>query len=128
MSTYRSFEDLSIYKKSCIIRKEIFELVKTFPSDEKFRLVDQIIRSTRKCPANIAEGHGRFHFQENIQFNRIARGSLTETIDHLNVALECKYLSPEKHLLLKNGVTELIKMINGYIRYLNKVKSNEKNK
>lgn len=67
----------------------VFEMVKSFPKEEKFRLSDQLIRSTRKCPANIAEGHGRYHWQENIQYNRIARGSLTESIDHLNVAKEC---------------------------------------
>ena len=74
------------------MRKRIFELTKSFPIEEKFKLTDQIIRSTRKCPANIAEGHGRFHFQENIQFCRITRGSLTETQDHLNCAFECNYI------------------------------------
>ena len=89
----RSFEELEIYKRSCVFRKKIFELSKTFPSSEKFKLVDQLVRSTRKCPANIAEGHGRFHYQENIQYCRIARGSLTEAQDHLNCAYECEYIT-----------------------------------
>lgn len=105
MNNYKSFEDLNIYKKSCKIRIEIFELVKGFPKEEKFRLADQMIRSTRKCPANIAEGHGRFHLQENIQYNRIARGSLTETIDHLNVALECAYINGIQHTVLKKKLS-----------------------
>lgn len=84
---HRSFEELNVYKKAVLIRKQIYELVKAFPSEEKYRLVDQLIRSTRKCPANIAEGHGRYNFQENTRFNRIARGSLTETLDHLKRSL-----------------------------------------
>lgn len=115
---HRSFEELNVYKKSVQVRKLVYELVKRFPSEEKFRLTDQLIRSTRKCPANIAEGHGRFHFQENIQFNRIARGSLMETIDHLTVALECNYIDEKNYQELKELVTDNIKLINGYINYL----------
>ncbi len=114
----RSFEELEIYKKSRALRKEVFELTKAFPKEELYKLTDQIIRSTRKCPANIAEGHGRFHFQENIQFCRIARGSLTETIEHLNCALDCNYISLEKYLYLKTEIETILKMINGYISYL----------
>ncbi|MFT5386319.1 MAG: four helix bundle protein [Saprospiraceae bacterium] len=58
----RSFEDLEIYKKARVLRNDIFKLTSSFPAEEKYRLTDQIIRSTRKCPANIAEGHGRYHF------------------------------------------------------------------
>lgn len=126
MNTYKSFEELEIYKMACKIRRDIFDLVKVFPVAEKYRLVDQIIRSTRKCPANIAEGHGRFHWQENIQFNRIARGSLTETIDHLNVAIECGYIQKSQYEDLKKSITSEIKMINGYIRYLTSKKSKNK--
>lgn len=114
----RSFKDLEIYKRACVLRKSIFELTKTFPPEEKFKLSDQIIRSTRKCPANIAEGHGRFHFKENIQYCRIARGSLTETQDHLSVAFECAYINENYFIRYNNEIENLIKMINGYIRYL----------
>ena len=84
-----SLKELKIYQNAKKIRKQIWKLAATFPSEEKSRLCDQIIRSTRKCPANIAAGYGRFHWQENIQYCRIARGSLMETIDHLSVAQEC---------------------------------------
>ena len=80
--------DLEIWKKSRVFRKDISALAKSFPDFEKYKLVDQIIRSSRSITANIAEGHGRFHYQENIQFCRTARGSLHETFDHLTVALD----------------------------------------
>ena len=85
-------KNLVISKKSEILRNEISELVKDFPKEEKFRLTDQMTRSSRSVTANIAEGHGRFHFQENIQYCRQARGSLIETFNHLTVALDDGYL------------------------------------
>ncbi|MCF8332087.1 MAG: four helix bundle protein [Bacteroidales bacterium] len=79
----RNFEDLELYKECRNFRIEISNLVKTFPNDEKYRIANQILRSSRSITANIAEGHGRYHYQENIQFCRQARGSLTETLEHL---------------------------------------------
>ncbi len=64
----KSFEELNCWKKAASLRRKISILVKTFPREEKYRLVDQMIRSSRSAPAQIAEGFGRFHFQENIQF------------------------------------------------------------
>ena len=82
------FTELLVWKKSSDFRLKIFTLCDRFPKEEKYRLVDQMIRSSRSICANIAEGHGRFHYQENIQFCRISRGSISETIDHLICARE----------------------------------------
>lgn len=92
---YQSFEDLDVWKLARGFRNEISMLIKKFPDDEKYKLTDQIIRSSRSITANIAEGYGRFHYQENIQFCRVARGSLTETKDHLICAFDCQYISEE---------------------------------
>jgi len=121
---YNSFEELNVYKNAILLRQEMRKLALTFPPEEKYQLTDQLIRSTRKCPAQIAEGHGRYHHQENIQYCRIARGSLYETIDHLICAKECVYITNEYLEIKKGQITTLIKMINGYIRFLN----NEKKK
>jgi four helix bundle protein len=74
--TKSTFETLEVWKEARILRKEISNLVKQFPSVEQFRLSDQMIRASRSVTANITEGHGRYHFQESIQFCRQARGSL----------------------------------------------------
>jgi four helix bundle protein len=71
------------------------QLAKRLPKEEKYRLSDQIIRASRSVTANIAEGFGRFHHQENIQFCRQARGSLMELIDHLSVTLDENYITKE---------------------------------
>ena len=118
-----NLEDLNIYKAAKELRKKVYQLVSTFPKDEKYRLTDQLIRSTRKCPANIAEGYGRFHYQENTQYCRIARGSLTETLDHLSCAQECNYIDAKTYAEFSEETLTLIKMINGYIRYLQRQKS-----
>lgn len=84
---FGSFEDLEVYKKCRELRIEVSNVVNQhFPEHEKYSLKSQIIKSSRSITANIAEGAGRYHFQENIQFCRISRGSLTETLDHLIVA------------------------------------------
>lgn len=84
----KTFEDLACYQKARKFRKLISNFGKTLPKQEEYRLKDQIIRSSRSVTANIAEGFGRHHHQENAQFCRQARGSLTESLDHLNVALD----------------------------------------
>src|SRR3972149_9873368 len=88
-----TFEDLDAWKVCARIRNDIADLAKTLPPEEKFRLADQMIRASRSVTANIAEGFGRFHYQESIQFCRQARGSLYELLDHLTVALDEGYVS-----------------------------------
>lgn len=117
-----SITDLEVWKKARVFRNEISKLCKSLPSEEKYRLIDQMVRSSRSVSANIAEGHGRFHFQENVQFCRIARGSLIETLDHLTVALDEKYIDEKVFNNFNAQYEELIKMLNGYISYLKKRK------
>ncbi len=81
-----------------------------------------MIRASRSVTANIAEGHGRYHFQENIQFCRQARGSLYELLDHLTVALDENYISDDIFNIFKNKIFSIVKILNGYISYLKKQK------
>lgn len=120
------FRNLDVWQKGRDLRKEIWELCKRFPSEEKYRLADQMIRASRSVTANIAEGYGRFHYQENIQFCRQSRGSLYELIDHIDVAKECDYINKEQEGYLLNKIEETIKLLNGYIRYLQTRKKNSK--
>lgn len=85
-----SFTELEVWKQSRKIRMWVTDLTKRFPGEEKYRLADQIIRSSRSVGNNIAEGHGRFHYQDNIRFCIMARGSLSETLDHLKLPLMIK--------------------------------------
>jgi four helix bundle protein len=124
----KSFEELDCWKKAYELRKKLSELVKKFPSDEKYRLTDQVIRSSRSVTANIAEGFGRFHYQEYAQYCRQSRGSLFELVDHLIVARDEKYISEAEYLSLKAEIEGCLIVLNGFINYLLKAKAQSASK
>jgi four helix bundle protein len=98
---------------------------KNFPEEEKYRLSDQMIRASRSSTACIAEGYGRYHYQESIQYCRQSRGSLYELIDHVDVAVECDYLTNKHAESLIEEIKTAIKILNGYINYLKNRKENK---
>jgi len=112
------FRDLKIWQQAKKLRDDLFEFCQSLPPDEKYRLLDQIIRASRSVSANIAEGYGRYHYQENIQFLRQARGSLFELIDHMDVVLSCKYILDTDRKTFVQRIEDLIRGVNGYIKYL----------
>ena len=115
-------ENLETWKKARDLRIAISVFAKTLPDEEKYRLKNQIIRSSRSVAANIAEGYGRFHFQEAIQYCRQARGSLFETEEHLICALDEGYIQKEEFDTLILSLKDCLKVLNGYISYLKKEK------
>lgn len=121
---FGDFRDLDAWKKSRAIRVKIRDLCAALPPEEKYSLVSQMVRASRSATACIAEGYGRYHYQENIQFCRQARGSLFELVDHLLVAHECQYISVGKQDEIIDEIKVAIKILNGYIRYLQKRKEN----
>jgi four helix bundle protein len=115
-----AFTDLEVWKKARLLRNNISELTKSFPAEEKYRLIGQIIRSSRSIGNNIAEGHGRFHYLDASKFLTNARGSAAETIDHLIVAFDNNFIDNQTLETLKSDCEECMRMINGYIAYLKK--------
>jgi len=77
-------------------------------------------RASVSVKNNIAEGHGRWHYLENMRFCRIARGSVDELIDDLNVCQDEEYANQVLVNELKVMAYDLIRRINGYIAYLRK--------
>lgn len=122
---FGDFRDLEVWQRCKSIRVQVWKLCRTFPNEEKFRLSDQMIRSSRSSSACIAEGYGRYHYQENIQFCRQSRGSLYELIDHLDAAEECGYIDDKKAESLIDETKTTIRILNGYIKYLKKRKETE---
>ena len=125
-SIIRTFEDLDVWKVCRDLRTQIAAIVRTFPKEEQYRLRDQLIRASRSVTANLAEGYGRFHYAENIQFARQARGSLYEIIDHLTVAQEEKLISDETFTLVRESVLRAVLVVNGFIRYLSKARTSSR--
>ena len=122
------FEELEIWKKAHTLKMEISTATKSFPAEEKFRLVDQITRSSRSIGSLIAEGHGRFSYPDQIHFCVQARGSLTETINHLIDALDANYISETILDEYRTKYKELERMLNGYITYLRTQKDSKSSK
>jgi four helix bundle protein len=118
----KSFEDLEVWQFCRELRKRLTKLAKYLPGEEKFRLADQIIRAARSVTNNLAEGYGRFHYQENIQFCRQSRGSLYELIDHLIICLDDDYINNDEFTKYRDDCIRGIQLMNGYIRYLSKQK------
>jgi len=119
------FRELEVWKEAREFRKNISSVVKAFPDYEKYKLSDQLIRASRSITANISEGYGRFHYQENIQFCRQARGSLMECLDHLICALDEKYINQTTFDKFENHYDKILRMLNGYIAYLKKRKKED---
>ena len=119
---YGRFEDLKIWQMARKFRKNIYGTAKKFPKFEQFGLASQIRNAAISITANIAEGHGRYHYKEEMQFMRIARGSLNEVLDHLYTAIDEEYITQKSFDSLYGGGRELEKAINGYIGYLQKKK------
>jgi four helix bundle protein len=119
LGSLKSFEELACWKEARILRNFVKDhIIPKLPSSEKFELVSQIRRSSRSVGNNIAEGFGRFHYQENIQFCRIARGSLNETLDHAIIAFDENYISEKVLQGLRDVHDKTQKILNGYIKYL----------
>ena len=116
----QSFTELEVWKKARTLKIELRNLTNSFPPEEKYRLADQIIRSSRSITSNIAEGHGRFTYKDQLHFCIQARGSLSETHNHLIEALDCKYISQEQFDQYKLKIDEVGRLLNGYITFLRK--------
>ena len=97
---YFGFQKLEIYQLSKALVKDIYKLSSSFPSDEKYALVQQINKVAVSVATNIAEGTSRNGNQEKIHFINISYSSLTEIVCQTEIAFELGYL--------KKGVFENI--------------------
>jgi four helix bundle protein len=127
---YKSFTDLEVWQAARRFKNSIYELVKQFPSAEKFRLEDQLIRASRSVCSNISEGYGRYTYKDQFHFCIQAKGSIFEILNHLIDAYDCKYISEATLIEYRQKALEVEKILNGYTAWLKKMinaKSPEKN-
>jgi len=118
----RSFEDLDVYKLAREFSRKVSKLIKILPDSENYNLKPQMKRAKLSVTNNIAEGYGRYHYQENIQFCRQSRGSICELIDDFNECYDEGYIDINYCNELKNDGYKLIKVLNGYIASLKRLK------
>jgi len=128
-NTFQTFEDLEVYKAAREFRKAMYAVNRCLPDFEKYDLGRQIRRAAVSLTNNMAEGHGRFHYPDQIRFFLHSRGSLEELVDDLNVCLDENYVSDEQVEKLKEQARGVLILINGYLRHLrsrsNSVREND---
>ncbi len=112
----QSFIELIVWQKANELRKLIYKITAQFPADEKFNLTSQLRRASFSVGANIAEGFGRFHFKENTQYCRQARGSLEEVFDGILFAKEMNFMDNEAFNIAESLIDDCRKLLNAYIR------------
>jgi four helix bundle protein len=112
----RDFTDLTVWKAARALRKNIYMACRGFPKQETFELSSQMRRAAVSMTANLAEGYGRFLYQENMQFCRQSRRSVYEIRDHLTTALDAGHITPEQYKQFDLQAISVIKLINGYLR------------
>jgi len=118
MENYHSFEDVGAWQAGRVFKNKIYNISKIFPAEERYCLTQQIRKAAISITANIAEGYGRYGYQDNIQFCIISRGSLLEVLDHLYTALDQQYIAQEKFDELYKEGRDVEWKINGYINFL----------
>lgn len=124
--SFKSFEELDCWKGCTEVRRFITVLVKKYPKDEKFGLINDMKRAARSTTHNIAEGFGRYHYQENIQFCRQGRGSLNELIDQLITSKDEGFIEDEDYEKGRQLISKALVLLNGYINYLSRSKVEQK--
>jgi len=120
------FEDLELYKQAREFRKRIYMLVKRLPDVERFALAQQMRRAATSVTSNIAEGYGRHHWQESIQFCRHSRGSLFELVEQTNTCADEGYCDSADLQAIRDNAATVLRLLNGYIGYLQRQKEMSK--
>ena len=114
---------LEVYQAAMNLAKSIYQLViPNLPSEEKWSLGTQLRRASASIPANIAEGYGRYYYQETIRFCYLARGFLMELMSHTTIAKSQGYVSEQIESIISEKADTLLKLIHGYIKYLKRSK------
>jgi four helix bundle protein len=114
---------LEVWKRAKDFALRIYrDVLPLLPAEEKWNLNSQIRRSSLSVSANIAEGYGRFYYQDNVRFCYNARGSLEETLSHLVFSFEANYIPETLYKELSTEGDEIDRMLNGYIAYLKRSK------
>ena len=105
----RHFRELIVWQKAVELAMEVFELTKSFPPEERYSLLDQVRRSSRSVPANIAEAwRKRCYPAAFVSKLNHAEGEAAETQTHLEIALRCRYLSEGDFKRLDAGYEEVL--------------------
>jgi len=110
-----NFRKVKVWEKAHALTLEIYRETRRFPSEERYGLTSQLRRSSASIAANIAEECGRRGKADFARFLDIALGSASEVEYHILLALDLGYLSPENQSAFEAEVTEVKRMLTGFV-------------
>ncbi|MGV3597662.1 MAG: four helix bundle protein [Bacteroidota bacterium] len=122
MKEYTSYTELDVWKQSRELVNLIYTTTKSFPKEELYGLTSQIRRSAVSIPSNIAEGLGRNHTKDSLQFFFIARGSQYELETQMYLAFDQQFINQDTLEKILDKITTGKKLLNGFINYYQKLK------
>jgi len=112
MENIRSFRELKVWQKAMCVPLRVFELTKGFPVEERYSLVDQVRRSSRSGPADIAEAWRKRRYPAAfVSKLNDAEGEAAETQTHLEIALRCRYLQEAVFAGLDDEIEQVLAML-----------------
>lgn len=118
-----SFEKLRAYQEARILVAKTYQLLKFYPTDERFALCDQMRRAVVSVTSNIAEGTGRSTYKEKLRFLEMAYGSLLELFSQFQVSFDLGYINEVQYLEMRNLIIHVAQPLSGlrssYQRSLN---------
>lgn len=120
-----SFRNLDAYAEGKNIIKEVYRLLKGFPSEERYAMCDQLRRAAVSITSNIAEGSGRVSIKEKIHFIEFSYGSLMEVLSQLDVACDLGYISVMDFEQVERKIDHEARLISGLRNYFEKQLPNQ---
>lgn len=118
----KAHKTLKVWQEAMQLAKDVYDVTKSFPSDERFGLTSQMRRSAVSIPSNIAEGAARQTKKDTLQFYVVARASLSEFDTQLELSKELGFINPSNFSLLTSHVNVVDSLLSGLIRYQRSIK------
>ena len=113
MSNIFAFENLAAYQRALDLVDKVYDLMKGFPSEERYALCDQLRRAVVSVPSNIAEGLGRLSAKEQVRFIEISYGSLMEVYCQLSIAKRRHYITDSQFEELAKDIEDIARPLSG---------------
>ena len=114
------FKNLKVWKKAYDLTLKVYDITKDYPQIENYGLISQMRRASTSIIANIAEGYGRNNLPGYIYYISIAISSTNELDVYFMLSLDLKYLKKKDYEDIKSIHTEIIKMLLGLRKSLNR--------